>query len=91
MDKAARLNTPRERPFNLNRGLRHSSYAVVDHPRLGLDDEADISYLPNILLEFYAINLIVSRTGIPDHDLRVTMLIGISNHTDQHVSLQCAL
>lgn len=82
MDKAARLNTPRERPFNLNRGLRHSSYAVVDHPRLGLDDEVDISYLPNIFLESNAISLIVPRTGIPDYDLRVTMLIGSSKHID---------
>ena len=82
MDKAARLNTPRERPFNLNRGLRHSSYAVVDHPRLGLDDEADISYLPNILLEFNAISLIVPRTRIQDYDFRVTLLIGSRNHTD---------
>lgn len=82
MDKAARLNTPRERPFNLNRGLRHSSYAVVDHPRLGLDDEADISYLQFILLEFNAINLIVPRTRIQDYDFRVTLLIGSRNHTD---------
>lgn len=65
MDKAARLNIPRERPFNLNRGLRHSLYAVVDHPRLGLDDEADISYLQNILFKFNAINLIVPRTRTP--------------------------